>query len=152
MTNESSWIQTWSSERAAGSPNLRLQWEHALKQLAACGLSQEAGRSLFDDAASPSALAAICHCLQREEAAQQSVCLENLYKAVDDYAFSIQDWLESFVPMHQWLKANGKRARFDDALGFIECSASMAETTHRTATFQQITESMLAEHGFDAAE
>ncbi len=152
MTNESSWIQTWSSERAAGSPNLRLQWEHALKQLAGCSLSQEAGRSLFEDAPSPASLAALCHLLQWEEPAQQGVCLENLYKSVDDSAFAIQDWLESFVPMQQWLKAKGKRARFDDALGFIECSASMAETSHRTATFQQITESMLAEHGFDAAK
>lgn len=152
MSSDSSWIQTWSSERAAGSPNLRLQWGQALKQLAACQLSSAARRKLFEQAPTPTALTAICYWLQRENAEQQPVCLEILQQAVDDSAFPIQDWLKSFAAMHQWLKANGKRTRFDDALGYIECSASMAETTHRTATFPQTTEAMLSEHGFDAAQ
>lgn len=131
---------------------MRLQWERSLQQLANCQLNPDSRARLFEQTPSPAALTAICHWLQQKESAeQQDVLLQSLQSAVDDSPFPIEDWLESLSCLHDWLKQNGKRASFDDALGYIECSASMAEMTNRTATFPQTTESMLKEHGFDAA-
>lgn len=131
---------------------MRLQWERALQQLANCQLGADSRARLFEQSPSPNALSAISFWLQqKQDALQQTALLQSLQSAVDDSPFAIEDWLESLSSVYDWLRQNNKRTSFEDALGYIECSASMTEMTNKTATFPQMTEAMLKEHGFDAA-
>lgn len=152
MPVNTDWISDWAAERAAGSPNYRLQWQSALQQLAGCALDAEARRRLFEHAPSPGALTAISQWLQKEDPQQQPGCMDIFYQAVDDSAFATADWLEAIASMHKWLQANGKRAPFSDLIGYLECCAAAAQGSHTPTDFAGMTESMLEEFGFEAAD
>jgi hypothetical protein len=104
----------------------------------------ERWHSQFSD--SPARLAWLEAYLSRPSAARPVLA------AVDDSTFSLGQWIDAFIQLEQWLEAQGRRASFDDQLGYVHCACEAAGNGANLTTLAAVVAEMLDDYGFEHSQ
>ena len=82
---------------------------------------------------------------------EDTTLLKTLLREVDDSPFTLTDWLQSLIVLHDWLDAKQLTVPLEEGIGYISCAAKSVGDSAMLTHLPSLVDDFLNQYGCERA-